>query len=78
MKSVLLVDDYEEGLIWMEEILTKEGYRIKSCNNALDALNELNKKHYDIVVTDIVMQGMNGIEFIEEIRKLHILAISDI
>lgn len=55
----------------MEECLSYEGYQTKAASNADEALAALSKKDFDLVVSDIRMPGMNGIELLEEIGRRH-------
>ena len=67
MKRILLVDDEKSlGLLYEEE-LTKEGYAVKVVHDAESALKILDRKAFDLIITDIRMPGKDGVELITEI-----------
>lgn len=66
---VLIVDDEKLMRISLESQLKKEGYSVKSVDNALDGLKMVKSEEYDVVVTDLRLSGMSGIDFLKEIKK---------
>jgi len=69
MKTVLFVDDNEVLCRLTCDILRLEGYRAVPAYNAAAALKVFNEENFDIVVTDLRMQGMNGLELAREIHS---------
>ena len=69
MKKILLVDD-EEGihLLYREE-LEEEGYKVHSALTGKDALQEFEIVSPDLIILDINMPGMNGIEILRRIKE---------
>lgn len=67
--KVLIVDDEKLMRISLENQLKKERYHVKSVDNAVDGLKMIKSEEYDVVVTDLRLSGMNGIEFLKEIKK---------
>ena len=67
--SILIVDDEESILISLASILKKESYRTKTASNGLIALNMLQKAHYDLILTDIMMDDMTGIELLKKTKE---------
>ena len=67
--SILIVDDEESILVSLESILKKESYRTKTASNGLIALNMLQKAHYDLILTDIMMDDMTGIELLKKTKE---------
>lgn len=65
---ILLVDDESEYLEVIELILSGAGYHVDKVNSGRLALEKMKKKHYDLVLTDLIMPGMTGIELLEEIK----------
>ncbi|MGH4122124.1 MAG: sigma-54-dependent transcriptional regulator [Clostridium sp.] len=68
--GILIVDDeaaYSKGLA---KILEIEGYLIETALSAEDAIEKLKHKKYQMVVTDLMMDGMNGIELLEKTVEL--------
>jgi DNA-binding NtrC family response regulator len=71
MKRILLAED-DKGLSRSIDILlTLDGYEVISVYNGEEALNNLCYQRYDLLITDIIMPQLNGIELIQKIRKLH-------
>lgn len=66
-KSILLVDDDESHLLWSEEILTEQGYQIRSTHSALEALSIIEKESFDLIISDLVMPEMSGIDFMRRV-----------
>jgi len=67
--KVLIVDDEKLMRISLESQLKKEEYNVKSVDNALDGLKMVKSEEYDIVVTDLRLSGMSGMDFLKEIKK---------
>jgi CheY-like chemotaxis protein len=68
---ILLVDDEEHIRLLFKEELEEEGYFIGLASNGFEALDVLRSGHFDIVVLDIKMPGMDGIQTLNEIKKLN-------
>lgn len=68
MKAVLFVDDNEVLCRLTCDILRLEGYHAVPAYNATEALKVFDEENFDIVVTDMRMQGMNGLELAKEIH----------
>jgi two-component system chemotaxis sensor kinase CheA len=68
-KRILVVDDTITARILMKNILESAGYIIKTANDGTDALKLLEKDKFDMLVTDIEMPKMNGIELTAAVRK---------
>ena len=69
--SVLLVDDREEFLTALAERLMLHGMEVETANNGEDALGILKEKTIDVVVLDVIMPGMGGLEILERIKNTH-------
>lgn len=66
--SILVVDD-EEATCWgLCRLLGRDGYETDSAPNGLKALEKINRKEYDVVITDMKMPALNGLDLIEAIR----------
>ncbi|PKI16084.1 hybrid sensor histidine kinase/response regulator [Colwellia sp. 12G3] len=68
--TVLIVDDENEIRSLNSEVLNNAGFTVFSFDNAADALVLLRDKHIDMIVTDVVMPQMGGVEFIEKAKVL--------
>jgi DNA-binding NtrC family response regulator len=71
--SILIVDDNREIRTILEEYLKEEGYAADGAAGGKEALAKYRETTYDLVITDLNMPGMTGIELIKEIaREEHI------
>ena len=68
--NVLLVDDEERFRVTMTTTLEKRGFGVKAVGDGIEALEEIRKNNFDVVVLDIKMPGMNGHRVLREINKL--------
>ena len=69
---ILIVDDMQSALFLSEDILQDEGYHAEIAQNGQEVLERLKQKHFDIIVADLHMPGMDGIELLNNIKKLDI------
>lgn len=68
-RSVLIVDDDREILRLLEISLSGDGYKIYKASNGIEALEIIDSTNIDLVVLDIMMPGLNGIEVCRKIRE---------
>jgi len=68
--KILIVDDDEITRIGCERILEISDYQVDLAENGVEGLEKLRAKEYDLVVTDLMMPQMGGMEFLQEIRKV--------
>ncbi len=66
---VLVVDDHQPARESMGEILGQAGHRVDCVSSAHAALRKLDDESYDVVLTDLQMPGMSGLEFIRELER---------
>jgi two-component system response regulator FlrC len=69
MKSVLIVDDEVDMAMAIKESLKRCGFKPTVCHNPVDVLSKLNLADFSLVITDMKMPKMSGIELLREIRK---------
>lgn len=70
-KKILLVDD-EETLRWaLHEALSEEGFDVENTNDSVKALAFTRATKYDLVISDLKMPIMGGLQLISEIKKQH-------
>jgi DNA-binding response OmpR family regulator len=68
--QILIVEDDEEMRSLLKEFLEEEGFETECASNGTDALREIAKKPFDLIVTDIEMPGLTGLDIIPEMNKL--------
>src|SRR5919197_999150 len=66
---ILVVDDDERVCRALEQLLIRFGYAVSTCTRATDALEVLEKDHIDIVVTDVRLPDMSGVELTRRITE---------
>jgi DNA-binding NtrC family response regulator len=66
---VLIVDDHASARESVADVLRHAGYDVAACASAIEALAKLNQRTVDVVVTDLQMPGMDGLEFIREMER---------
>lgn len=71
MKRILVVDDEKNIRILFRDELEDEGYEVDTAASGREALEKINACAPDLVVLDIRMEDMTGIEVLEELRKTH-------
>src|SRR6266699_208167 len=70
MPSILIVDD-EAGIRQsLSSVLRDEGYDVAAVESGEDCLSSLGKKHYDVVMLDIWLPGMDGLQALEKIGAM--------
>jgi len=70
MKSlVLVVDDEENLLLLLYEILSKEGYHVKTTTNAYEALDFVDHRNVRVAIMDIRMYPVDGLALLAEVKK---------
>lgn len=69
-KIVLIVDDEEEIRHLLDRLFRKEGFATITAKDAMDALMQLQDHDVDLVITDIRMPGMDGLELIGQIHEI--------
>ena len=65
MKKILVVDDEQSILKSLSYALKTEGVEVFACSEIEQAEEALESTHFDLVITDIRMSGINGIEGLE-------------
>lgn len=70
-EKILIVDDEPDMLELLSMIITeKTPYKVTTTNNPLEVTSLLEKNHFDLVIADLKMPGMDGIELLNAIKKL--------
>jgi len=71
MKKILLIDDEESIHLLYREELEEEGYEVHSALSGEEALDKLHIISPDLVILDINMPGMNGIDVLRRIKEIN-------
>ncbi len=80
MSDVLVVEDDDIFRTAMEEMLKRDGHRVRSANNGVAALSLVDLQAPELIITDILMPEKDGIELITELSqresRIPIIAVS--
>src|SRR2546428_4221045 len=68
-EKILVVDDEQSMAQFLGIVLRKEGYQVTTVNNGREALEKAKAEGFDVVITDIKMPGMDGIQLLQQIKK---------
>ncbi len=66
---VLIVDDEEGIRLLYKEELEEEGYEVELASSGEEALKKLDSNHLDLVLLDIKMPGMDGVEVLRKLKE---------
>ncbi len=67
--KLLLVDDEERFRTTLAKRLKEKGLEVAAVGSGQEALEEINKESFDVIILDIKMPGMDGIETLGEIKR---------
>jgi DNA-binding NtrC family response regulator len=68
-EKILVVDDEVEICNLFAKVLSEEGYKVFTAHNGKEALKKVKKEEPDLVLLDIIMPGMDGMEALAAIKK---------
>ncbi len=69
-KKILVVDDELSMREFLEILLKEEGYHVHTANDGKMAAQKIKEDDYHLVITDIQMPGMNGLDVLKEVKKV--------
>ncbi len=69
--SILILDDEPIVSKRLKPSLEKKGYLVETFTESEAALKRVKEKKFDIVITDLKMEGLSGMEFLTEVKKLY-------
>ncbi|MEN8192473.1 MAG: sigma-54 dependent transcriptional regulator [Bacteroidota bacterium] len=69
MMRILLIEDEKITRITLTNTLKKEGYDVISCETGVEGLEQFRKGKYDVVITDLRLPKMNGLDILREVKK---------
>jgi len=67
--SILILDDEPIVTKRLKPSLEKKGYDVETFTESKDALARIREREFDIVVTDLKMEGVDGMQFLAEVKK---------
>ncbi len=70
-KKILVVDDNVDSIMILRSILETQGYAVRTAQSGVDALDLLTHEVPDLVLLDVMMPQMSGIEVLERIKTTH-------
>lgn len=68
-KTILLVEDEAPVIMVLKKALEREGYNVITASDGFEGLRLALEKHPDLIITDLLMARMGGMDMIREIRK---------
>lgn len=71
MKTILIVDDEKHYPMILAEVLQEEGYACFTASSGVEALDIFENEFVDLVLTDVKMPGMDGIELLSRIKEIN-------
>jgi DNA-binding NtrC family response regulator len=66
---VLVIDDHRQARESMADVLRRAGHQVETLASAIEALKILERESFDVIVTDLQMPGMTGLEFIHHLHQ---------
>jgi len=69
-KRILITEDDEEMRSLLKDFFEEEGFETDLVSNGVDALQKLAKEHFDLIITDIRMPGLTGLDILPGIKRL--------
>ncbi len=69
VKQLLAVDDEQDIVMLIKILLQKDGYAVDTATSAFDALELISSKDYALLITDLMMPGMDGFQLIKKVRQ---------
>lgn len=73
MDRILIVDDIPDNIFLLQIFLESEGYQVEVADNGFEALEKIEADPPDLVLLDVMMPEMNGLEVTRRIRQNHSL-----
>jgi two-component system, NtrC family, response regulator AtoC len=68
--NILVVDDEKDICMALNILLTKEGYEVKEAYNGQQALERIRQENFDVIMTDIKMEKMDGFEVLKQAQQI--------
>jgi len=71
MANILVIDDEKDVRVVLKEVLRRAGHDVTLAANGREGLEKLAADGADVVVTDVIMPGTNGVAMVQQIREAH-------
>jgi len=71
MSEILLVDDEKSVRTTLSMFLTKAGYNLEESSNGNDTIEKVNQKFYDLIITDLKMKPIDGMEVLKKVKEIN-------
>jgi CheY-like chemotaxis protein len=68
-RTILLVEDFEDTRLIMKLWLMKKGYRVVEAENGEEGITLAEQQHPDLIIMDMMMPGLNGLDATRRIRE---------
>ncbi|MCK4311863.1 MAG: response regulator, partial [Candidatus Cloacimonetes bacterium] len=68
--KILIIDDEQYICDSCSQVFVKDGYQVDTANNGITGLHKIREIKPDLVLVDLKMPGMSGMEVLEEIKKI--------
>ncbi len=68
--SILILDDEPIVTKRLKPSLEKKGYYVETFTRSMDAITRFKQRPFDIVITDLKMEGIDGMEFLTEVKEM--------
>jgi CheY-like chemotaxis protein len=69
-ERILVIEDDEEMSALLKDVIEEEGYKTASVNNGSEAFHRLAKESFDLIITDVRMPGLTGLDILPGIKRL--------
>jgi CheY-like chemotaxis protein len=73
LQTILLVEDFDDTRLMMRMWLTKNGYRVVEAETGEEAISVAQREQPDLIIMDVMMPGMNGLDATQRIREYQAL-----
>jgi DNA-binding NtrC family response regulator len=70
-KKILVLDDEVDILEILNDLLDSEGYKVTTFSNGHDALEKVKVEKFDLIISDIKMPVMNGVDFFKKCKEFN-------
>ena len=71
MANILIIDDEKDIRVVLKEVLRRAGYDVTLAANGRDGLEQLAADGADMVITDVIMPGIDGVAMVQQIRETY-------